>query len=256
MAWAHWRSRTLRGAFLERHYRRPRTAFRGWSSVSLGERSFKIGLPASAPDRALSSRRRLWVNQYGDVSSAPRDPWFIVVTGWTAAGKSTMADLVAAETAATVASFDWLMSALRSHRDAWSAIEEPVELQRRIGWDLLSRVAEQQLRAGRSCVVDLVAREQPRSEWATMADRHGALFAVIECVCSDIHIHRSRVEGRRRDIPGWYELAWERVEKGRQLYEPLNDPKVVIDAVNPPEQNLDLVKRHLADVRGGRPSAP
>lgn len=139
--------------------------------------------------------------------------------------------------------------------DVWSAIEEPVERQRRIGWDLLSRVAEQQqLRAGRSCVVDLVAREQVRQEWVALAVRHGSSFAVIECVCIDIDIdiHRHRVQGRRRGIPGWYELSWEHVERRRQRYEPLSEPKVIIDAVNPPEQNLDLVKRHLADVGGRR----
>lgn len=44
-------------------------------------------------------------------------------------------------------------------------VEEPVELQCSVGWDLLSRIVEQQLRGGRSCIVDLVAREQPRQEW-------------------------------------------------------------------------------------------
>lgn len=61
-------------------------------------------------------------------------------------------------------------------------------------------------------------------------------------------IHRSRVEGRQRDIPGWYELEWERVdwervERGRHAYEPLSEPRVVVDAVNPPEHNLELVMR-------------
>jgi predicted kinase len=166
-----------------------------------------------------------------------------------------MADLVAAEIGATVACFDWLMSALRSHQDVWSVVEEPVELQRRIGWDLLSRVAEQQLRGGRSCIIDLVAREQPRDEWSALADRHSASFAVIECVCSDIDVHRSRVAGRRRDIPGWYELTWEWVERGRQLYKPLSDPKVVVDTVEPAEENLDRVMRHLDGVRAVNTSA-
>lgn len=174
-------------------------------------------------------------------------PWLVVVTGWTGAGKSTMADLVAAEIGATVASFDWLMSALRSHEDVWSAVELPVEQQRRVGWDLLSRVAEQQLRSGRSCIVDLVAREEPRRELAALARRYGASFAVVECVCSDIDVHRSRVEGRSRDIPGWYELTWDRVERGRRLYEPLCGPKVVIDALDPPAANLRQVLRHLRE---------
>jgi predicted kinase len=180
------------------------------------------------------------------VSSTLRPaPWLVLVTGWTAAGKSTIADALAGELEATVASFDWVMSALRSNEDVWSVIEKPVELQRRIGWDLLSRIAEQQLHRGRSCVLDLVAREEPRQEWAALADRYRASFTVVECVCSDIELHRSRVQGRRREIPGWYELEWEWVERGRRLYEPLNEPKVVVDAVEPLERNLDLVMRHF-----------
>ena len=179
--------------------------------------------------------------------------WLVVVTGWTGAGKSTIADAMANELRATVASFDWVMSALRCHEDVWSAVEEPVELQRRMGWDLLSRIAEQQLRAGRSCILDLVAREQPRQEWAALADRYRASFPVVECVCSDVEVHRSRVDGRRREIPGWYELKWEWVERGRQLYEPLSEPKVVIDAIEPLEHNLGVVMHHLRTERVPRP---
>jgi predicted kinase len=175
--------------------------------------------------------------------------WLVVVTGWTGAGKSTIADAMANELRATVASFDWVMSALRCHEDVWSAVEEPVELQRRIGWDLLSRIVEQQLRGGRSCILDLVAREQPRQEWAALADRYSASFAVVECVCSDVEVHRRRVDGRRREIPGWYELKWEWVERGRQLYEPLSEPKVVIDAIEPLEHNLGVVMHHLSTER-------
>lgn len=175
--------------------------------------------------------------------------WLVVVSGWTGAGKSTVADAVANELGATVASFDWVMSALRCHEDVWSAVEEPVELLRRIGWDVLSRIAEQQLRGGRSCILDLVAREQPRQEWAALADRYGASFAVIECVCSDLEVHRNRVNGRRREIPGWCELNWERVERGRQLYQPLREPKVVIDAIDPLEHNLGVVMHHLRTER-------
>lgn len=179
--------------------------------------------------------------------------WLVVVTGWTGAGKSTIADALADGLGATVASFDWVMSALRCHEAVWSAVEEPVELQRRVGWDLLSRIAEQQLRGGRSCILDLVAREQPRQEWAALANRYLASFAVVECICSDVEVHQSRVDGRRREIPGWYELNWERVERGRQLYVPLSEPKVVIDAIEPLEHNLGVVMRHLGTVRGPRP---
>jgi hypothetical protein len=75
-------------------------------------------------------------------------------------------------------------------------------------------------------------------------------FAVVECVCSDIAVHRSRVEGRSRDIPGWYELVWERVKAGRQHYVPLADPKVVVDAVDAVDANFAKVKEALLTGRG------
>jgi predicted kinase len=169
----------------------------------------------------------------------------VLVSGWTGAGKSTIADAIATELSCVVGSFDWLMSGLRSFHEVWEVVEDPVERQRAVGAVLLSRLAEQELRRGRDVVLDLVARERPRQEWATLADRYEARYSVVECVCSDPAVHRDRVEGRRRDIPGWYELSWSRVESGRASYEPLNEPKLVIDAVNPLDRNLALVRNHL-----------
>ncbi len=110
------------------------------------------------------------------------------------------------------------MSGLRLFSSVWETVETPVEQQRQVGWALLSRVAEQQMRRGGSVVVDLVAREQIVNEWSELADQYSARFSVVECICSDAELHRSRVEGRERAIPGWYELTWDQVERGRNLY--------------------------------------
>jgi hypothetical protein len=139
------------------------------------------------------------------------------------------------------------MSGLRAFPDVWSKVELPIEGQRRIGWTLLSRVAEQQLRRRASCVLDLVAREEPRIEWQGLAERYGAGFGVVECVCSDMEVHRSRVEGRRREIPGWYELDLAYVVWGRERHVPLAEPKIVLDAMDGPGENLDLVKWTLLE---------
>jgi hypothetical protein len=37
------------------------------------------------------------------------------------------------------------------------------------------------------------------------------------------------------------------VERGPQAYEPLPGPKVVVDAVASVDENLELVRRHLAE---------
>jgi predicted kinase len=63
---------------------------------------------------------------------------FVVVSGWTGAGKSTIADALGAGLPATVASFDWLMSGLRSFPSIWETVKAPVELQRQLGWTLSS----------------------------------------------------------------------------------------------------------------------
>jgi predicted kinase len=172
-------------------------------------------------------------------------PHLVIVGGPTGSGKSTMADAIAADLGATVASFDWLMSGVRALPEVWDAVEYPVERQRSVGWSLLSRVAEQQLRRGESVVLDLVAREQPRQEWAELAARYGAGFHVVECICSDADVLRTRVDGRTRGIPGWYELTWEDVERSRANYSPLADPKLVVDAAEPFADNLEAVRRFL-----------
>src|SRR2546427_3126241 len=51
----------------------------------------------------------------------------VLVSGSTSAGKSTIAEAIAAELGATVASFDWLMSGLRVFPDVWAGVELPVE---------------------------------------------------------------------------------------------------------------------------------
>jgi predicted kinase len=201
--------------------------------------SSKVDLSIARPELMRCTCSGVWIEH---------DSWvtrLVLVSGSTAAGKSTIAEIIAAELRATMASFDWIMSALRVFPDVWADVELPVEKQRAVGWSLLSRVAEQQLRRGASVVLDLVAREEPRREWERLAGTYGAVFSVVECTCSDPALLRERVEGRERSIPGWYELTWEHVERSRAGYVPLAEPKVVIDAVAPVMENLARVRDHL-----------
>lgn len=175
----------------------------------------------------------------------PRVQRLVLVSGPTGTGKSVLANAIASDLLCAVGSFDWLMSALRSFSEVWQVVELPVERQRLVGWSLLSRLAEQELRHGRSLVLDLVAREQPRREWVALADRHRAQFRVIGCTCSNVEIQRTRVERRSRDIPGWYELTWSQVERSRSNYVALDEPKFVVDAVNSLEQTLAVIREYL-----------
>jgi hypothetical protein len=116
---------------------------------------------------------------------------------------------------------------------------------RDVGYALMTQVVAKQLRNDQSVVLDCVARERARVRWSGMAAEHNTRMYVIECVCSDIAIHRERVEGRTREIPGWRELRWEWVELSRQNYEPLRGEKLVLDAVHPLADNLARARAYI-----------
>jgi predicted kinase len=169
----------------------------------------------------------------------------VLVSGWTGTGKSTLAGAIASDIHGTVASFDWLMSGLRVFPEIWPMIEEPRDRQRQVAWALLSRVAEQQLRRGAACVLDLVARETIRMRWQGLANELTASFHTIECICSDPALHRKMVGERSRAIPGWYEITFDDALRVRQAYEPLKEPKLILDAVDGFAQNLRKARTYL-----------
>jgi predicted kinase len=115
---------------------------------------------------------------------------------------------------------------------------------------MLTTLAGSQLDHGQGAVLDTVAgRAASRTAWREVAARHGAPFVVIECACSDESLHRSRIDGRTRGIPGWYELAWDDVQRSRKKYEPWTDERLVLDAVDPASQNLDTALAYIANRR-------
>ena len=79
----------------------------------------------------------------------------------------------------------------------------------------------------------------------TAAHFSAGLF-VIECICSDQVIHRERIEGRIRDIPGWHEVGWDHVERTiRVEVPPLTVDRLTVDAMEPVEDNIRRVLDHI-----------
>jgi hypothetical protein len=99
-----------------------------------------------------------------------------------------------------------------------------------------------------SAIVDCVVDDGRLKVWREILAEHGANLVIVECVCSDVALHRSRVEGRKRGIPGWHEIDWEHVERMRSEFPPLAIADVAVDAVNSVETNasivLGLLRRH------------
>jgi hypothetical protein len=59
--------------------------------------------------------------------------------------------------------------------------------------------------------------------------------------CRDRELHRRRVEGRVRGIPGWDELDWDHVGGVLDRWEPPIDADLRLDAVDPLEANFKLL---------------
>jgi hypothetical protein len=173
----------------------------------------------------------------------------VVFAGLPGTGKSALAEAAGHTLGIPVFAKDHLEASLRrSARERGLAPEEMPWLGY-AGYDLLTTLAERQLRVGQSAILDSVATsERIRAQWRGLAATYGATWRVVECICSDEAVHRARLGVRARGIPGWYELKWSDVEAVRAKYEPWDEERLVVDAVRPFEENLRAVIGYLDEM--------
>jgi predicted kinase len=124
----------------------------------------------------------------------------VVFTGLPGTGKSTLAEEVGRRGGVPVFAGDWLMGALKPH-GVLDGLTRPEFLAMYYG--LLETLVRRQLLLGQSAIVDCLVDEATIAGWEQLAAEHGARLRVIECVCTDEVVHRRRLEGRQRGIPGW-----------------------------------------------------
>lgn len=165
----------------------------------------------------------------------PKASRVIVFTGLPGTGKSTLAEHVARAIQAPVFAGDWLMGALKPY-GVLDGLTRPSYLA--LYYDLLDTLVTRQLALGQSAVVDCLITDDVAARWQDNAARYGAGLLVVECVCSDLDLHRSRIVGRSRGIPGWHEIGWDHVERMRTEYPPLTAGHITIDAVDPLADNV------------------
>jgi hypothetical protein len=180
------------------------------------------------------------------------DPLLVLVTGLPGTGKSTMADVAAAACGAPVLGHDWAMSGLRPYPELQEALDVMgLRGHRGVGWSILRALARSQLRHGRSVVFDGVARAPEVARCRALAREEGAPSFVVMTQCADPELHRSRIEGRQRGIPGWYELDWAHVARARGEWEAPDDVDVVLEAAATVEQNAASLRNALSRWRPG-----
>jgi predicted kinase len=173
-------------------------------------------------------------------------PTLVLVTGLPGTGKSTVAAVAADVLGTAVIAHDWAMSGLRPYPAIQAALNDVEWGHRLVGWSILAALARAQLVENRSVVLDGVARAAQRDQCGAVARDVGATFVVITTECSDRAAHRSRILGRQRLIPDWYELRWEGVEHAIADWEQ-HRGDLKLDAAQPWPENEAALRRFLAD---------
>jgi lactoylglutathione lyase len=175
----------------------------------------------------------------GDVA-APTRPVLVIFAGVPGTGKTTLATFAGEWLNAPVFSKDELEATLwRSgiRRDANSGFA---------AYELMTTLADGQLARRQSAVLDSVATfERIRAPWRALALRTGADLRVIETICSDTALQRTRLATRRRDIPGWPELTWDEALNVAGNFEPVADARLILDAAEPLASNLRALRDYL-----------
>ncbi len=171
----------------------------------------------------------------------------VLVTGLQATGKSTMAEVAGEALGAPVLAHDWAMSGLRPYPELQRALDEMEPPGHRVvGWSLLWALARAQLRRGSSVVLDGVARDPEVVGTSLVAAEEDAACLVVMTSCDDVNLHRSRVEGRRRGIPNWYELDWEHVAQSRASWVAPEGVDVALDAGESVAHNAARLREAIA----------
>lgn len=166
----------------------------------------------------------------------------IVFSGLPGTGKSTLAEMLGKQLSIPVFAKDWLEAVMLRSGLQSASNEQALGY---VGYELLAMLAERQLMLNQSVILDSVAGTNSiRTTWKELSQQYGADWRVVECVCSDESLHRSRLSVRERNIPGWHELKWANVEKVKQHYQPWSEDRLVLDMSNSIDENISRVKSY------------
>jgi len=167
-------------------------------------------------------------------------PMLILISGLPCTGKSSLSEALATELAVPVFSVDPIEAAL------WRSGIKPGFETGIAAYEVAAALAGEQLKLGHSAIIDAVNPvEAARKTWRDLSAIYHVRLVLIETHCSDIGLHRKRVEDRVRNIPGMPEITWDRVEERRLEYEPWQEERLVLDSVQPVHELVGMALDYI-----------
>ena len=199
----------------------------------------------------------LRASRYFDLSYAYASrgypPYLIMACGMVGTGKSSVAEVLAAETGMAVIASDQVRKALAGfaprerHYDTYGGgLYSPEQSQNTYGE--MFRLAKALLKEGQSVVLDATfKRREDREKALSLAIEARAKFWAVECVCPE-QIVKKRLELREQEGTSPSDGRWEIYERDKKDYAPLTevpvDRHIVIDTAKfgPREAALNAAK--------------
>ena len=162
------------------------------------------------------------------------------MSGLPGVGKSAVADAIGRALRAPVLAVDPIDAAMRQ---AGVGPDQPTGLAAYVVAEALTRHT---LTLGVDVVVDAVNAVAPaQAQWIGVASDLDVPLRVVEVICSDVDLHRARLAGRTRDLPGFPEPTWDTVQRIRAAFERWTVDRLLLDSTESHSRN---VSRALAYV--------